>query len=114
MKYDSHKTVEWTGAVAGSILLGVNPNNHGLRLHVLREQASGDGGPIAGDVRVLDVGNNKHSAALAGLLGEQTNAAAILSEIRRVVPGCVSVVNKNILIAEPSPATSLDTQATAP
>ena len=100
MKNDNHKTVERTGAAAGSVLLGVNPNNLGLRLRVLQEQSRGDGGPITGDVMLVDAGDNKHAPVLAGLLRQPTNAAAILAAIRRVVPGCVSVANKNILVVE--------------
>jgi hypothetical protein len=81
--------------------MGINTNNHGLRLRVLYAQARGESGPITGDIMVLDAGDNKHTLALTELLHRPTNAAAILAAIRREMPACVNVVNKNVLVAEP-------------
>jgi hypothetical protein len=93
-------TVEKEGAAAGSVLRGVSPTNSGLRLRVLSPQERGDAGPLRGPFVILDTGDNKHADALAGLLGQTTDAAAVLRAIREASPGCVSVVNTNILAVE--------------
>jgi hypothetical protein len=93
-------TVERQGADAGSILLGTTSANQGLRLRVQVSQAKGDAGPLRGPFVLLDAGDNKHTDALSGLLGKTTDAAEVLKVIREVSPGCVSVVNTNILAAE--------------
>jgi hypothetical protein len=100
MKMDKHKTVDRTGALAGSVLRGINPNNRGLRLRILYEQARGDGGPVTGGVVLLDAGDNKHATVLEGILHQLTDAATILGVVRRVAPECVSVANKNSLVDE--------------
>jgi hypothetical protein len=63
-------------------------------------QARGDGDPVTGGVVILDAGDNKHANGLADLVGRVTDAAGILAAVRRDIPGCVSVVNKSILVAE--------------
>jgi hypothetical protein len=93
-------SVKDTGAVAGSVLRGIVPNNRGLRLQVLQDQARGSDGPIRGRFVVLDAGDNKHSRSLAALVGQETDAVGVLGLLRRRHPGCVSVANTNILGVE--------------
>ena len=93
-------TIASQGASAGRILCGCGGNNQGLRLRVLQEQKKGNGGPIAGDFVILDVGDNKHSAALEELLDQVTNAQEVLRLIRTQSSSCVSVANGNILALE--------------
>jgi hypothetical protein len=93
----SGNTVEKQGAAAGSVLRGASLINQGLRLRVLFPQAKGDAGPLRGLFVLLDAGDNKHTDALSSLLGKTTDAAEVLKAIREVSPGCVSVVNTNIL-----------------
>jgi hypothetical protein len=95
-------TVNDSGAAAGSVLRGAVPNNQGLRLRVLEDQAPGREGPVAGRFVLLDAGDNKHADALEALLHRETDAAEVLAALRRRRPGCVSVANTNILTAEPS------------
>jgi len=95
------RTVSGQGAAAGTILTGCGGNNQGLRLRILHSQPRGADGPITGDFVILDVGDSKHSDSLIGLLDRATNAAEIVGLIRRQHPGCVSVVNTNILLPEP-------------
>ncbi len=90
-----------TGAAAGSILRGVVTSNRGVRLRVQEVQAAGDGGPLTGQVVLLDAGDNKHTPVLSGMLHRATDAGEILAAIRRAKPGCVNVANKNILVLEP-------------
>ena len=99
---ETSKTVNLCGAHAGSILCGSGMNNQGLRLRVCQAQIRGSDGPIKGNFVILDVGDNKHSDSLAPLLNQMTNAAEVLRLIRERHPGCVSVANTNILVAEPS------------
>jgi hypothetical protein len=101
MSTDRPRTVEQTGAAAGSVLRGVFPHNRGVRLRVLDEQTRGNGGPVVGDVVLLDGGDNKHRSVLVQFLNRVTDAATILAAVRRVTPGCVNVANKNILVQEP-------------
>lgn len=88
------------GAAAGCTLRGSGLNNQGLRLKVLQEQARGDDGPIKGDFVILDAGANIHSQSLAPLVDQVTDARAVVVVIRRLRPGCVNVVNANILVPE--------------
>jgi hypothetical protein len=89
-----------TGARSGCILRGVASQNEGLRLRVLQDQPKGEGGPIKGRFEILDVGDNKHSDSLQELLGATTDAEEVITVIRRAHPGCVSVVNANLLMVE--------------
>ncbi len=97
------QSVEARGAAAGSVVLGVSASNSGVRIRVLCEQPKGHGGPLRGAFVILDAGDNKHSAALLGLLGRETDAAEVLRVSRRTSPGCVSVANTNILVPEERP-----------
>jgi hypothetical protein len=90
-----------SGALAGSVLRGIVPNNQGLRLRVLKAQARGREGPIEGRFILLDAGDNKHADALRPLLHRETDAREVLEVLRQRRPGCVSVANTNILAAEP-------------
>src|SRR5262245_9473857 len=92
-------SVSVCGAPAGSVLRGTSVNNHGLLIKVLQEQAKGNDGGIKGRFLILDVGDNKHSPVLRGLLQRLTDAEEVLGLIRQKHPGCVSVVNANILAA---------------
>jgi hypothetical protein len=74
--------------------------NQGLLIKVLQEQARGNDGGIKGCFLILDVGNNKHSPVLCALVQRLTDAEEVLALIRRKHPGCVSVVNANILVAD--------------
>jgi hypothetical protein len=105
-KYQPRNAVNQTGAKKGCILCGAAPNNTGLRLQIMQDQARGQGGPIGGLFQILDVGNNKYSQFLEGLLGRTTNAEEVVHLIRREYPGCVNIVNTNILILEEGSATS--------
>ncbi len=93
-------TVHTLGAPEGSVLCGACRNNRGLRLKVLRGQEPGHAGPIRGRFVILDAGENRHSDSLAALLGRPTDALEVLARIRRGYPGCVSIVNTNLLAAE--------------
>ncbi len=93
-------SVNRSGAAAGSVLLGFCRNNRGLRLQVLHEQPRGHDGPLLGPFVILDAGDNKHSQALRELAGRVTDAEEVLAAIRRLHPGCVSVVNVGILALE--------------
>src|SRR5262245_19583198 len=93
-------SVNTLGAAAGCVVRGSGVNNQGLRLRVSQEQVRGSDGGIKGGFVILDVGDNRHSGALAALLGRVTDAAEVLGAIRRLHPGCVSVVNTNILVPE--------------
>jgi len=90
------------GAGAGCVLRGAGLNNQGLRLKVIQEQARGNEGAIKGGFVILDAGDNIHTQSLGPLLGQVTDAAAVTGAIRRARPGCVSVVNSNILVVEKS------------
>jgi hypothetical protein len=94
---DPRNRVSDTGARAGAILVGVVPQNDGLRLKVLQDQPKGGGGPIKGKFQILDVGDNKHSDSLRELLGAPTDAEEVVIIIRRTYPSCVNIVNANIL-----------------
>jgi len=93
-------TVEKTGAAAGSVLRGVVPTNMGLRVRISQEQKRGNPGPVVGPFVILDVGENKHGAFLAALLRRPTDAQEVVGVIRHHCPGCVNVVNGNILVLE--------------
>jgi hypothetical protein len=67
---------------------------------VLQDQARGTDGPIQGRFVVLDPGDSKHSAVLKAFTGQDTDAGEVLRAIRRLHPGCVSVVNTNLLALE--------------
>jgi hypothetical protein len=92
--------VNKSGAASGCVLRGSAPNNRGLRLKVLHDQARGTDGPIQGRFVILDAGDNKHSESLEALVGEVTDAKEVLQALRRLHPGCVSVANTNILVLE--------------
>jgi hypothetical protein len=94
------QTIDKQGAVAGSVLRGSGPNNQGLRLRILQEQTRGMDGPIKGSFVILDVGDNMHSQSLKAHLERATNAEEISRSIRHQHPGCVNVVNANILILD--------------
>src|SRR5262249_48889465 len=98
--YNPPPSVEKTGAAADSVLLGTARHNHGLRLRVSQEQKRGNPGPVVGTFVVLDAGDNKHGPALEGLLRRQTDAQEVAGIIRHHHPGCVNVVNANILVLE--------------
>jgi hypothetical protein len=93
-------TVHTVEAPEGSILCGAGHNNRGLRLKVLQGQEPGHAGPIRGRFVILDAGQNRHADALAALLGRPTDALEVLALIRRKYPGCVSVVNTDLLAVE--------------
>jgi hypothetical protein len=93
-------TVLKAGAPEGSILCGTGHHNCGLRLKVLQGQEPRHAGPIRGRFVILDVGQNRHSDSLTALLGRPTDALEVLARIRRGYPGCVSVVNTNLLAVE--------------
>jgi hypothetical protein len=88
------------GAASGCVLRGAARSNQGLRLQISEGQAKGGGGPIRGRFHILDVGDNRHSAALEPLLGAATDAEQVLQVIRRGHAGCVNVVNANILVVD--------------
>jgi hypothetical protein len=92
-------TVSVCGAPAGAVLRGCGASNQGLLIKVSQEQAKGHDGGIKGPFLILDAGDNKHAAVLCGLLQRTTDAQEVLALIRRKYPGCVSVVNANILVA---------------
>jgi hypothetical protein len=105
-KYQPRNAVSQTGAKMGCILCGAAPNNTGLRLRILQDQARGRDGPISGSFQILSVGDSKYSESLEGLLGRATDAEEVVRLIRREHPGCVSIVNANILILEGASASS--------
>jgi hypothetical protein len=92
------------GALAGSILRGAGPSNHGLRLRILQEQERGHDGAIHGRFVILETGENIHALTLQPLVDQETDAEEVLQLIRSERPGCVNVVNANRLIVEPSEA----------
>jgi hypothetical protein len=93
-------TVDKIGAEAGCILRGAVRQNKGLRLRIFQNQTRSPGGPIRGRFEILDVGDNKHSPFLRGLLGAPTDAEEVLRIIRQESAACVSLVNANILTIE--------------
>jgi hypothetical protein len=93
-------SVSKQGALAGCILRGCGKNNQALRLRVEQRQARGHDGAIRGDFVMLDAGDNMHALSLAILLNQVTNAENVVKVIRREHPGCVNVVNANILVVE--------------
>jgi hypothetical protein len=105
-KYQPRNAVSQTGAKTGCILCGAGANNTGLRLRILQDQPRSQGGPIRGSFQILNVGDNKYSEFLEGLLGRATDAEEVVRLIRREHPGCVSIVNANILILEVVSASS--------
>jgi hypothetical protein len=105
-KYQPRNAVSQTGAKTGCILCGASPTNTGLRLRILHDQPRGQSGPIQGSFQILDVGDNKHSELLEGLLGRATDAEEVVHLIRTEHPGCVSIVNANILVLEEGSASS--------
>src|SRR5438552_2387619 len=84
MRRTGWRTVNKHGAVAGCVLRGAGTNNQGLRLRILQEQARGNDGPLKGGFVILDVGDNKHSQSLAGLLQQVTDAEEVLGVIRQL------------------------------
>jgi hypothetical protein len=94
------QTVNKRGAGAGCVLCGAGMNNRGIRLKVLQEQPRGHDGPLRGGIVILDVGDNTHSQSLQAVLGRVTDAEEVVRIIRQRHPGCVSVVNANILVRE--------------
>jgi hypothetical protein len=105
-KYQPRNAVSQTGAKAGCILCGAAPNNTGLRLRILQDHPKGQAGPIQGSFQILNVGDNKHSEFLEGLLGRTTDAEEVVRLIRREHAGCVSIVNANILTVEKAEVSS--------
>jgi hypothetical protein len=99
-RFDHRISVDSRGAAAGCVLRGASPANNGLRLQIMQPQTRGGLGPIQGRFVILDAGDNKHSDSLSGLLGRETDAEEVLRVIRETSPGCVSVVNVNILALE--------------
>jgi hypothetical protein len=97
----STSRLDKTGAEAGSLLRGVGPGNLGLRLRVRQDQPKGHEGPVRGPFVLLDAGDNRHAEALRPFLHRETDAGEVLAAIRRQHSMCVSVVNTNILAAEP-------------
>jgi hypothetical protein len=106
LRFQLRKTVSATGARMGSILGGASPQNRGLRLRILHDQPKGTDGPISGGFAIVQVGDNLHSGALAALVDKVTDAAEVVRTIRRKHPGCVNVVNANILVVEGGSALS--------
>jgi hypothetical protein len=100
MDYKPRNTVDKLGAPMGCILCGAVRQNKGLRLRIFQSQTRSQGGPIQGRFEILDVGDNKHSGSLEGLLGASTDATEVLRLIRKGHAMCVSVVNANILTVE--------------
>jgi hypothetical protein len=102
LRKPNRSSVNICGAVAGCVVRGSGLNNQGLRVKILQGQARGNFGGIQGAFVILDVGDNMHSQSLGPLLHQVTDAAEVLATIRQAHPGCVSVVNTNILIREES------------
>ena len=92
-------SVTHTGAAPHSILCGTAPHNQGLRVRTMQRQ-QGTEGPIEGPFVLIDAGANRHSSALAHLLGHMTDASEVLRFTRLQSPDCVSVVNANALSVE--------------
>jgi hypothetical protein len=51
---------------------------------------------------LVEVGDNRHAADLAGLLHRVVDAPSILTRLWRAYPGCAGIANKNILADEDS------------
>lgn len=95
----SVRTVNQTGAPAGTVLRGCAPHNNKLRLRTLQQQENKDG-PASGYLLILDVGDNVHSDSLRELVNKPTDATEVVSLIRRGHSACLSVVNRNALVLE--------------
>jgi hypothetical protein len=93
-------TVQETGAVAGSVLVGVASNNHFLRLRVCEAQPKGNGSALIGPFRILAAGIGRHAGALEPLLGRQTNAAEVMRLCRRDEEDGACVVQTNLLAVD--------------
>jgi len=100
IRKEKRPAVNKGGAVAGCVVRGFGLNNRGIRLRLLQGQARGNDGPVSGGFVILDEGDNMHSQTLEHLLHQVTDAAKVLAIIRQGHPGCVSVVNTNILVTE--------------
>jgi hypothetical protein len=96
------------GANAGCVLRGAGLNNQGLRLRVQQGQGKGNDGPIKGTFVILEAGDNLHTESLSTLLHQVTSAEEVLGLIRGEHPGCVNVVNANILVLEENQAARQD------
>ena len=101
---NGQRTVEDCGAAEGSVLVGLGPNNAGLRVRVVQAQARGDGGPIKGEFVILAAGDNHHADALQPLVGSETNAEEVVVAVRQRRPTSVNPINVNILTVEDRPA----------
>ncbi len=110
------RTVNASGADAGRILRGASYNNRGLRLLLSDAQRPGRDGAIIGRFVIVDAGDNKHTPSLTAFLHRLTDAAEVLAAIRRRQPGCVHVVNTNLLTLEPEipPAPASDVSREMP
>ena len=94
------RPVNKSGALADSVVHGSGLNNQGLRVRLFQEQAKGHDGAIKGRFVILDAGDNMHSQCLTALLHQATNAETVLELVRRQHPGCVNLVNANILVLD--------------
>ena len=101
LRRNGQRTVEDCGAAQGSVLVGLGPNNAGLRVRVVQAQARGDGGPIKGEFVLLAAGDNHHAVALQPLVGWETNAEEVVVAVRQRRPTSVNPVNANSLVPEP-------------
>ena len=106
--------VSASGADAGRVLRGVGRSNEGIRLVIQEAQPRGCHGPLTGRFVILETGENMHAPSLAGLVDRPTDAAEVLALIRRHHPGCVNVVNTNILVLEPGEGPGAPPQRPAP
>jgi hypothetical protein len=67
---------------------------------VFDDQPKGTDGGLKGKFTILDVGDNVNTWRLDALLGQVTDAEEVLQIIRKERPGCVNVVNTNVLALE--------------
>jgi hypothetical protein len=93
-------TVSATGAPAGTVLRGIKPHNHGVRIAIVQGQPRGDGGPVHGLFRLLGEGDNQHSEKLRIYVGMEMTAGELLRIVREEHPMCVNPVNANGLAIE--------------
>lgn len=98
------RSVGRLGAEANAVLRGIGEHNRGLVVRSTEAQARGHDGPIQGPFVIIDVGDNRHSDTLAGLVNKQTTAQEVLKLLRSKHPACVNVVNANSLTTDDEPA----------
>jgi YVTN family beta-propeller protein len=91
-------TVQYTGAPAGSRLIGSSPHNRDLLIEVFDAQEA-SGRRVGGGFIILDAGQGLYATLLAPLVGVRFNSAAELITMVRAQGGakCTHIINRNCM-----------------